>query len=137
MLANRTHEPPLWAEAREPSRTSPAFARMSTSKKARIPAEIPFRRVLSLTFCLSTRAIGRPRKIVNPATAPRAATSAVLISATFQGHADASDPAGSARVESYLRGRIRGKFVCEPSLGRGSDPRDLVRGRARRGRSLG
>jgi hypothetical protein len=46
----------------------------------------------------------------------------VLISATFQGHADASDPAGSVRVESYLRGRIRGKFVCEPSLDRGPSP---------------
>jgi len=50
----------------------------------------------------------------------------VLIFATFQGHADASDPAGSARVESYLRGRISGKFVCEPSLDGGSSPSCLA-----------
>src|SRR6476619_2966189 len=130
MLAKRAHEPPLCADAREPSRTSPAFASMSTSKKARMPAEIPFRSVLSLTFCISTRAIGRPRKIVNPATAPRTATSAVLITATFRGHADDPDPVGSARAESYLRGRIRGKFVYEPSLDVGSSPRASSRGRA-------
>ena len=67
-----SHEPPSSvADVRAASTGSMPWTSTSQSRKSRIPVAIALSPAFSRVLALLIRPIGRPRKIVKPASAPR------------------------------------------------------------------